>query len=48
MATCFAGCERTPTDWDRLLKEADDRFTIKRIKEPEGSTLAVIEVSWTA
>ncbi|KAL2825755.1 O-methyltransferase-domain-containing protein [Aspergillus cavernicola] len=38
--------ERTRDDWEGLLKEADGRFKLTAVRQPAGSFLAVVEVTW--
>lgn len=38
--------ERTRRNWEDLIKEADERFELTRVKQPKGALLAVIEVTW--
>ena len=40
------GKERDRDDWIGLLKRADPRFQLIDIKQPSGSTLAILEVGW--
>ncbi|KAK4184518.1 S-adenosyl-L-methionine-dependent methyltransferase [Podospora australis] len=37
---------RDEEGWRELLKMADERFVLDRIIEPEGSALALVEVTW--
>ena len=46
MAACFNGAERTKAQWTGLLHSADERFVIKNIVRPEGSSMSIIEVVW--
>ena len=46
MAACFNGAERTRAQWTGLLQLADERFVIKNIVRPEGSSMSIIEVAW--
>ena len=46
MITCFNGLERNPREWYKLCQQADERFVLKHIKRPEGSTMSVVEVQW--
>ncbi|KAL3471617.1 S-adenosyl-L-methionine-dependent methyltransferase [Aspergillus californicus] len=39
--------ERTRNDWEGLIRGANERFQITAVKQPEGSFLAVVEVTWT-
>lgn len=38
------GRERSVSEWHKLVTEADPRFTIRQISQPEGSMLALIEI----
>ncbi|KAL4930345.1 S-adenosyl-L-methionine-dependent methyltransferase [Aspergillus undulatus] len=38
--------ERTRDDWERLIAAADGRFWLTDVRQQEGSSLAVIEVTW--
>lgn len=38
--------ERTRTDWERLIEAADERLELTTVKQPKGSLLAIIEVTW--
>ena len=38
--------ERDVDDWDQLLRKADVRFHIIKIRQPSGSRLSAIEVGW--
>ena len=40
------GKERDRDDWIELLRRADARFRLIGIKQPAGSTLAILEVGW--
>lgn len=46
MKACFNAKERTVEDWTGLLKEADRRFVIRSVVQPEGSQLQIIDVQW--
>ncbi|KAL4939124.1 hypothetical protein BDV06DRAFT_41975 [Aspergillus oleicola] len=39
--------ERTREDWEALIRAADQRFKVVAVRQPKGSFLAVIEVTWT-
>ena len=36
--------ERGKGDWEKLLRSADERLSIKAIKQPPGSAASLIEV----
>ncbi|TVY28476.1 O-methyltransferase [Lachnellula hyalina] len=38
--------ERDLDDWAKLFREADERFVFKGGKQPEGSSLWILEVEW--
>ncbi|EED12284.1 O-methyltransferase, putative [Talaromyces stipitatus ATCC 10500] len=40
--------ERTAQGWSALLKGVDERFQLTAIHQPAQSTLAVVEVTWSA
>ncbi|EQK98076.1 hypothetical protein G6O67_007694 [Ophiocordyceps sinensis] len=44
MAAVFNGRERSVAEWKALLAEADPRFVLKTVTEPEGSAMAIFEV----
>lgn len=46
MAAAFNSRERSLSEWKDLLAEADPRFVVKRVIEPEGSALGIIEAFW--
>lgn len=46
MASVFNARERTADEWRALLADADPRFRMKGVVQPEGSALAIIEVVW--
>ncbi|KAL6716938.1 hypothetical protein ACLMJK_004850 [Lecanora helva] len=48
MASCYNGVERTKADWHQLIKNADKRFELENISQPEDSTMSVIEIRWSA
>jgi len=49
MASLFTAQERRAVDFERLLKQADDRFVVKEVRKPPGPTLhSIIEVVWAA
>lgn len=39
--------ERTRKNWEDLIKAADGRFELMSVKQPKGSFLAIIEVTWS-
>jgi len=38
--------ERCLEEWKGLFEEADSRFVFKGMKQPPGSSLAILEMSW--
>ena len=46
MLTCFGGVERTESEFQRILKEADGRYVLEAVKRPEGCVMAVMTVGW--
>lgn len=46
MASVFNARERSEGEWRSLLMDADPRFSLKGVVQPEGSALAFIEVVW--
>lgn len=48
MKVGFNGKERSRRGWEAVLTEADPRFRIENVVEPEGATDAVIEISFGA
>ena len=43
----FNGKEREMSDWERLFKEADSRYTNIKAWQPENSAMAIVEVTWS-
>lgn len=48
MGSVFNGKERDAAEWKGLLARADSRFVLRKIVQPSGSSLAMIEVDWCA
>jgi hypothetical protein len=46
MAFTFNARERTLADWEALFKEADPAFVLKRVVEPQGSAMSILEFLW--
>jgi len=46
MLTLFNARERDEDDWKVLFQRADPRFKFQGIKQPKGSTLALILATW--
>ncbi|PCG94843.1 O-methyltransferase, family 2 [Penicillium occitanis (nom. inval.)] len=46
MAALFNARERDEAEWRNLLLEADSRFVLKRVIQPPGAALAIMEVVW--
>jgi hypothetical protein len=38
--------ERELVEWKRLFEQADPRFMFSEMRQPPGSTLAILEVVW--
>lgn len=47
MLALFNAREREKGDWEGLIREADERFTDIKIWTPAGTTLSIIEATWT-
>jgi len=47
MLSLFNGRERDADDWQLLFDNADSRFRLAGITQPEGSSLAMIELIWS-
>lgn len=48
MKLAFNGKERSRRGWESVFAEADKRFRIESIVQPEGAIDSVIEVVWDA
>ncbi|KAK4889758.1 hypothetical protein LTR27_011470 [Elasticomyces elasticus] len=48
MHALFAARERELDDWVSIFAEADERFVLKAVRQPEGSRLSVMEWMWSA
>lgn len=46
MAACFNSAARTRADWLHLIEEADKRFCLQNISQPNGSDMSIIETVW--
>ena len=46
MKANFNAKEPNVDDWAKILKAADERFTIKEVMQPKGSQLQIIDVQW--
>lgn len=46
MGAFFNSRERYLHEWKALLAEADGRFVLQRVIEPEGHGLAILEIGW--
>ncbi len=46
MLTLSNARERDRDDWEKLFKEADNRFRLVSAHVPRGSSLGIIEVRW--
>ncbi|KUI71834.1 6-hydroxytryprostatin B O-methyltransferase [Cytospora mali] len=40
--------DREITEWEKLFRQADERFMFKRAWQPEGSNLWILEAEWEA
>lgn len=47
MAVVFNASERTPVDFDRLLRLADARYKLVAVRQPKGSSMGMVEVGWS-
>ena len=47
MLEVFNSLERDEEDWRQLLATADPRLTLRSIREPKGSALALLDVIYT-
>ena len=48
MITGFNGRERRRAEYEKLLAQSDERFVLDAIRQPKGSTMSMVEVSWKA
>ncbi|KAI6378424.1 hypothetical protein MCOR25_002290 [Pyricularia grisea] len=48
MASAFNARERSLAEWKHLLTEADPRFVYQGVKQPKGSTLALVTAKWSS
>ncbi|KAK4914864.1 hypothetical protein LTR49_016976 [Elasticomyces elasticus] len=48
MHALFAARERELDDWISIFAEADDRFVLEAVRQPEGSRLSLMEWKWSA
>lgn len=48
MGAVFNGRERRRAEYQRLLEQSDRRFVLEAVRQPEGSTMSMVEVSWKA
>ncbi|KAK3631213.1 hypothetical protein LTR56_016988 [Elasticomyces elasticus] len=48
MHALFAARERELDDWISIFAEADERFILEAVRQPEGSRLSVMEWKWSA
>lgn len=46
MGALFNSRERYLHEWKGLLAEADERFVLRRVIEPNGYGLAILEIEW--
>lgn len=42
----FNSRDRTAADWKTLLHQADPGFVVKKVIEPKGAALGIIEALW--
>jgi len=47
MLTLFHSRDRERHEWDRLFGQTDTRFIDVKVWVPEGSSLAIIEATWS-
>ncbi|KAI1458806.1 S-adenosyl-L-methionine-dependent methyltransferase [Annulohypoxylon moriforme] len=48
MGAFFNARERSLEEWKDLLAQADPRFVLRRVVEPKGSGLAMMEIIWNS
>jgi len=46
MQTDHNSCERTTADWEKLFTAADPRFKFLGVRQPEQSSMGIVEVEW--
>jgi hypothetical protein len=46
MMQMFNSKEREESEWETLVKISDERFYLKNIQQPGGSTMSFIEIGW--
>jgi hypothetical protein len=46
LAAGFNSRDRTVEDWKKMFNEADEKFVLKSVVEPKGSTLGILEFVW--
>ena len=46
MFEMFNSKERSEEEWRHLFREADSRFTLKQVKQVDGSDMVFIEAVW--
>lgn len=48
MLACFNASERSFSDWQRIFKNVDSRFSLKELKRQKQDPMAVIEAVFCA
>lgn len=48
MAYTFNARERTLANWKELFAQADPAFVLKKVIEPKGSVMSILEFVWNA
>ncbi len=46
MGAAFNSRERTASEWKILIEDADPRYVVRRVIEPKGSALGILEAVW--
>ena len=46
MLSLFNSRERGPEDFEKLFKDADQRFKDVKVWKPEGAQLGLVEATW--
>lgn len=47
MLACYNARERTAAQFEKVLAAADPRFVLTGVHKPTGSTMSLVEVTWT-
>ncbi|KAI0015530.1 O-methyltransferase-domain-containing protein [Xylariomycetidae sp. FL0641] len=48
MMSLFNSQDRTVNEWETLFSQADRRFKLESVTQPQGSALAILDVRWNA